>query len=143
VRGAPADEPSRIVLFDGVCNFCDGAVRWLLDHDPHGRLRFAPLQGETAAALRARHPAIPRDLETIVLVESDGGREQVWMQSAAMFRVLAVLTPPWRWFASLRVLPRGLCDAAYRAFVRRRYRWFGRRDACRIPTPDEAARFLD
>lgn len=131
-----------MVLFDGVCNFCDGAVRWLMDRDPAGRLCFAALQGETAAALRARHPEIPEALETMVLVEGPPQDERVYLNSAAVFRTLAQLQSPWRHFAVLCHLPRFLTDAGYRAFARLRYRLFGRRDTCRIPTPAEAARFL-
>jgi predicted DCC family thiol-disulfide oxidoreductase YuxK len=131
--------PARIVLYDGVCGFCNGSVRWLASHDRGARLHYAPLQGETAAALRARHPEIPTALETIAFVEED----RVSMQSAAVFRVLRELPAPWRWFAALRgLLPRALWDAAYRAFARRRYRWFGRLDACPIPPPALRARIL-
>ena len=136
------EEVPRVVLFDGVCVFCDGAVRWLMARDPQERLRFAPLQGETAAALRARHPQIPESLETMVLVEGAPGDEVVWMDSAAVFRTLSLLQSPWRHLALLRVLPRFLTDAGYRLFARLRYRLFGRRDACAIPAPAEAARFL-
>jgi predicted DCC family thiol-disulfide oxidoreductase YuxK len=135
--------PAFILLFDGECGFCDGAVRWLLARDPLGRLRFAPLQGETAAALRARHPQIPGDLDTAVLVERAGGDERVHLRSQAVLRTLALVQSPWRHAAWLRVLPRWLVDAAYRAFARRRYRWFERLDACRVPTPEERARFLE
>jgi len=131
--------PARIVLYDGVCGFCNGSVRWLAAHDRDARLHYAPLQGETAAALRARHPEIPTELETIAFVEGD----RVSMQSAAVFRVLRELPAPWRWFAALRgLLPRALWDVAYRAFARRRYRWFGRLDACPIPPPALRARIL-
>jgi predicted DCC family thiol-disulfide oxidoreductase YuxK len=132
--------PARIVLYDGVCGFCNGSVRWLAAHDRDARLHYAPLQGETAAALRARHPEIPTALETIAYVEEDG---RVSMQSAAVFRVLRELPAPWRWIAALRgLLPRALWDAAYRAFARRRYRWFGRLEACPIPPPALRARIL-
>jgi len=110
--------------------------------DPHARMRFAPLQGETAAALRERHPEIPRALETLVYVESDAAGERVFLRSAGLFRVLALLDSPWRHVAKLRWLPRSLCDALYLAFARRRYRLFGEVEACPIPTPEEAARFL-
>ena len=131
--------PAQIVLYDGVCGFCNGSVRWLIARDRDARLHYAPLQGETAAALRARHPEIPTALETIVFVEDD----RVSMQSAAVFRVLRELPAPWRWIAALRgLLPRALWDAAYRAFARRRYRWFGRLDACPIPPASLRARIL-
>jgi predicted DCC family thiol-disulfide oxidoreductase YuxK len=130
------------VLFDGVCVFCNGAVRWLLARDPHAQLRYAPLQGETAATLRARHPEIPEALETFVYVEPGPDGERVFLRSDALLRVLVRLGKPWRWLAVLRVLPRGLRDAAYLAFARARYRLFGRLDACALPSPDEKARFL-
>ena len=133
--------PARLVLYDGVCGFCNGSVRWLAARDREARLHYAPLQGEIAAGLRARHPEIPTELETIVFVE-DG--ERVSMASAAVFRVLRELSPPWRWLAALHgLLPRAIWDAAYRAFARRRYRWFGRLDACPIPPPALRARILE
>ena len=132
----------RIVLFDGVCVFCEGAVQWLMARDPDGLLHFAALQGDTAAELRARHPQIPAALETLVLVEREGDVERVYRDSEAVFRVLAVVDSPLRHLALLRVLPRGLTDLVYRLFVRNRYRLFGRRDSCRVPTPEEAPRFL-
>jgi predicted DCC family thiol-disulfide oxidoreductase YuxK len=136
--------PAHIVLYDGVCGFCNGSVRWLVARDRGARLHYAPLQGETAAALRARHPEIPTALETIVFVEAVPGGERVWMQSAAVFRVLRELPAPWRWIAPIRrILPRALWDAAYRAFAKRRYRWFGRLEACPIPPPALRARIMD
>jgi predicted DCC family thiol-disulfide oxidoreductase YuxK len=137
-----ADAATRVLLFDGVCVFCNAAVRWLVARDPQARLRFASLQGETAAALRLRHPEIPEELDTFVLVERGESGERVFLRSAALFRLLAQLDSPWRHLALLRWLPRALCDAAYMAFARRRYRLFGRLDACRLPSADEAPRFL-
>ena len=133
----------HLLLFDGICAFCNGSVRWLAARDPHARLRFAPLQGETAAALRARHPEIPEALETMVYVRTDAAGERVFLRSDGLWRVLALLEPPWRHVAPLlRALPRRLRDALYLAFARRRYRLFGTLDACPIPTPEEARRFL-
>lgn len=132
----------RLVLFDGVCAFCDRMVPWLMARDG-GRLCFAPLQGRTAAALRARHPEIPEELETIVYVETEGERERVYLRSQAAFRVLGQLRAPWRWLAVLGGLPSSLTDLAYRAFARRRYRLFGRLDQCRIAAPGERARVLE
>jgi predicted DCC family thiol-disulfide oxidoreductase YuxK len=139
-----AELPAQLVLYDGVCGFCNGSVRWLIERDVDARLHYAPLQGETAAALRARHPEIPNELDTIVFVESAPGGERVWLRSAAIFRVLRELSAPWRWLAPLRwLLPRALWDVAYQAFARRRYRWFGKLDVCPIPPPALRARFLD
>ena len=135
--------PSRLVLFDGVCGFCDAAVRWLLAHDPGGRFHLAPLQGTSAAALRARHRDFPDEGETLVYVERDGGSERLYLRSDAVLRIFAELPGPWRWLAPLRVLPRALRDALYTAFARIRYRVFGKLDSCRVPAPEERARFLD
>jgi predicted DCC family thiol-disulfide oxidoreductase YuxK len=134
--------PPRLVLFDGVCRFCDGAVRWLLDRDPDGLLCFAPLQGETAAALRARHPETPTDLDTLVYVETDASGERVYLRSDAIFRVVAQIRGPWRNIARLCWLPRRFTDAVYGVFVRNRYRIFGKFDECVIPDADERARFF-
>jgi predicted DCC family thiol-disulfide oxidoreductase YuxK len=143
VETAPASDAQHLLLFDGVCVFCNGSVRWLAARDPHARLRFAPLQGETAAALRARHPEIPAELETVVYVRREASGERVFLRSEALWRVLALLESPWRHLAWLvRVLPRALRERAYLAFARGRYRRFGVLDACSIPTPEERARFL-
>jgi len=113
--------PPRLVLFDGVCGFCDRAVRWLLARDPDGRLRFAPLQGETAAALRARHPEIPDEADTVVYVEAIEGVERVFLRSEAVFRLVAQLRGPWRRLAWLRWIPRPITDLGYRLFARARF----------------------
>ena len=135
--------PPQLVLYDGLCGFCNGSVRWLIERDAEARLHYAALQGETAAALRARHPEIPNELDTIVFVEASPDGERVFVRSAAIFRVLRELRAPWRWLAPLRwLLPSALWDVAYRAFARRRYRWFGRLEACPIPPPELRARIL-
>lgn len=134
-----------LVLYDGVCGLCDRSVQWLLDHDTHGRLQFAPLQGETAAQIRARHPELPEGLDSILLVEnphSSDGRERIVWHSHAIFRILGHLPPPWRGLRWLSLIPRPLTDLAYRFVARVRYRIWGTLDACRLPSPEEAARFL-
>ena len=137
------DVPSRLILFDGVCGFCDGAVNWVIDHDAEARFHFSPLQGDTAARLRSRHPQIPTELDTMVYVECDGGREVVYLHSEAVLRVAAQLDGAWRALGRLLVLPRSLTDFFYRIFVRNRYRVFGKLDACRVPTPGHRHRFRD
>ena len=134
----------RLVLFDGVCAFCDQSVRWLIQRDPAGQLRYAPLQGETAAGLRERHPEIPDDTDTLVYVEVVGGQERVHLRSRAVLALCAVVfqpTPAWLPFVAW--LPVPLADLAYRLFASLRYRIFGKLDACRVPSDAERARFLD
>jgi predicted DCC family thiol-disulfide oxidoreductase YuxK len=140
-REAPL--PARIVLFDGVCVFCERSVGWLLKHDTERRLHFAPLQGATAAALRSEHPEVPEELDTVVYVEKRDGDAQVYRSSEAAFRVVSQLTGPARWLSWLGWLPRWVTDPAYGLFVRNRYRIFGRRETCLVPSADVRDRFLD
>lgn len=127
-----------VVLFDGVCNLCNGFVDFALTRDPEGRLRFGSLQSEAGQrALRDAGVDAP-ELSTLVVVE--GGRGYV--RSAAALRVLRQLRLPWPLLYAFVVVPRPLRDAVYRFVAARRYRWFGRRDSCRLPSPAERARFL-
>lgn len=134
--------PAHLVLYDGECGFCDRSVRWLLDVDRAGALRFAPLQGETATTLRARHPEIPSAIETLVYVRGDAEGERVFLRSEAVFQLLRALPMPWRIFRVFAVLPRLLTDLGYRGVAALRYRLAGRLAACRMPSPEERSRFL-
>lgn len=131
------DVPGPIVLYDGVCGLCQRSVQFLLARDRR-QLWYAPLQGETAAALRAIHPEIPPTLESVVLV--DDGR--VYLRSKAFLHVARYLTAPWRWAYHLRWLPAFLLDLGYRVVARVRYRIWGKFDACRLPSADERAQLL-
>lgn len=127
-----------VVLYDGTCGLCHRTVQWIVRHERDHELSFAPLQGETAEALRARYPEIPRTLESVVLV--DAGRAH--LRSKAFFHLAPHLRAPWRWAYALRWLPAFLVDLGYRVIARVRYRIWGRADACDLPAPDQRARFL-
>lgn len=129
-----------VVLFDGVCNLCQGSVQFLLTRDGPGRLRFASLQSEAARALLAsRGVTLPEgDPDSILLVEG----ERVYSHSDAALRIARHLPGVWRVGAVGLVLPRFLRDAVYRWVARNRYRWFGRTESCWLPTPALRARFL-
>ncbi|WP_412069299.1 thiol-disulfide oxidoreductase DCC family protein [Rubrivirga sp. IMCC43871] len=127
-----------ILLFDGVCNVCDRSVQFVLDHDRRGLVRFASLQSEVGRQLLAEC-GVDASTDSVVLVAN--GRCHV--RSDAALATARLLDAPWRWLAVARVVPRGLRDAVYDWVARNRYRWFGTRDACRIPTPEVRARFLD
>lgn len=129
-----------ILLYDGVCGLCARSVRWILSHERDHVIQFAPLQGETAAALRARYPRIPDELSTVVLVDPDAGR--VHLRSKAFVHAARHLRAPWRWLYAFRFVPGFLPDLGYRVVARLRYRLFGRKDACELPAPDQRARFL-
>lgn len=129
--------PGPIVLYDGECGLCNRSVKFLLKRDG-GQLYYAPLQGETAAALRQRHPEIPRSLESVVLVDG----ERAHLRSKAFLYGAKYLTRPWRWAYWLRWLPAFVLDLGYRLVARVRYRIWGKYDACRLPTTDERAKLL-
>ena len=126
-----------MVLFDGLCGLCDRLVGFALAADRAHRLRFAPLQGRTARALLGDGAGAVDSLAVAV----DG---VVLQRSAAVLAVLACLGGPWRLLAAAgRLLPGPLREAGYRFVAARRYRWFGRKDACRRPRPEEQEFFLD
>lgn len=130
-------EPS-IVLFDGVCNVCNAAVNFIIDRDPEGRFRFASLQSPEGMALAAPHGIDGSEPSTMVLIE-DG---RAYTQSTAALRIARKLRAPWPLAYAALFVPRALRDVAYRYFAANRYRWFGKTEACRVPTPDIRSRFL-
>ncbi len=136
---ASAEHP--VVLFDGVCNVCNRSVNFIIDRDPHARLRFAALQSGAARRILGGlgRTIPPGDPDTIVLV--DGSR--LYEHSAALLRIARHMRGAWPLLAAFLVIPRPLRDAAYRWAAARRYRWFGKSDSCRIPTQDLRARFLE
>ena len=144
-RPAPPGQAARaeaggIVLFDGHCNFCSGVVNFLIDRDPHGRLKFAALESETGRRLLADHGLpMPDEPDTMVFIVA--GKALVRSDAAlATTKYLSGLWPLTR-FGSL--VPRFLRDQIYKLVARNRYRWFGRSEACRVPTPATRGRFLD
>jgi predicted DCC family thiol-disulfide oxidoreductase YuxK len=131
-----------IVLYDGTCGFCARSVRWILAHERDHAIRFAPLQGATAAQLRQRYPRIPAAIDSVVYVSAGGA----YLRSRAMLHVARHLRAPWRWGHALRWLPGFVFalgfDLAYRAIAAVRYRIWGRADACQLVTPEQRSRFL-
>jgi len=132
-----------LVLFDGVCALCDSSVRALLAIDKKHALQFAPLQGTTAARLLETNPTVDRDLSTILYVRTGGDADVILERSDAAFAILADVGGFWSVLSVLRFIPRPLRDGVYAFIARRRYRWFGKFESCRLPRPEEKARFLD
>ena len=129
---------SGTILFDGVCNLCNGFVQFVIKRDPKARFRFAALSSEAARQVlkdAGVHGSIP---DSIVLVQ-DG---QIYFRSDAPLRIARGLTFPWPLFAVFAVVPRVIRDRVYDFIAAHRYRWFGRRDVCMVPTPELKDRFL-
>ena len=127
-----------LVLFDGVCRLCDGWVRFVLRRDSGERFFFAPLQSELGQEA-LRYFGLPPDrLDTVVVVEGD----RCSTRSDAVLRIFRHLRAPWPLLSVGVVVPRFLRDWAYGVVARYRYRWFGKRESCALPTPDLQRRFL-
>src|ERR1700676_2797012 len=128
-----------IVLFDGVCNLCNGAVRFIAANDPQRRFAFLALQSPRAARLLGGHAADAREPDTMVLLEHGLRYER---SDAVLHIALGLRAPGPLAFAAI-LIPRSAREAAYRWVARNRYRWFGRLDACAVPPPGLRERFLD
>jgi predicted DCC family thiol-disulfide oxidoreductase YuxK len=127
-----------IILFDGVCNLCDGVVQFVLKKDKKARFRFAALQSERGTALLKQFGLSTTDYNSFVLIES--GR--VFQKSAAALQVFKGLGGVWTLLYAFIVLPRPIRDAIYDWVARNRYRFFGKKEECMLPTPEIRARFL-
>ena len=131
-----------VLLYDGVCGFCNKSVQMILDHDRKGSMRFAALQSGYGATVVERHPDL-RDVDSVVYVERTPGGERVHVRSDAALKVAAYLGGFWKIFLAAKLMPRPLRDYFYDLFARNRYKFFGKYDACLLPPPEVRARFLE
>lgn len=140
----PRSRPQRIILFDSVCNLCNGWARLVIKHDRQALFTLCRVQSPAGQQLLAELGR-PRDtFDTVLYLEQDSaGRQQVYEKSSAALRVIAQLPAPWRALALFRIVPRGIRDWLYDRVARNRYRLFGRLDECRLPTAAEKPRFLE
>jgi len=131
-----------LLLYDGNCGFCASSVQWVLRRDARGTLLFAPLQGETAKPILARHPELA-GVDSVVWVEdANGAGERVLVRSAAALRAARYLEGGWSVVARLAALiPRGIRDWGYDLVARHRHTLISD-PACLLPTPEERVRFL-
>ena len=127
-----------VLLFDGVCNLCNGSVQWVLRHDARAQFRFAALQSDTGQALLRRFGLDSAQLDTVVLVDGD----RIFLRSDAPLEVARRLGGGWALLYIFKVLPRPLRNAVYDWVARHRYRWFGRQESCMLPRPEWKGRFV-
>ena len=128
-----------VVLFDGVCNLCNGFVQFVIPRDPRGYFKFGTLQSAFARRLLSPEESPSQVPDTVVLVEQ--GR--VFTRSTAVLRIARHLAFPWPLLSVLLAIPAPIRDRVYAIVAKNRYGWFGRRDACMVPTPEIRSRFLD
>jgi predicted DCC family thiol-disulfide oxidoreductase YuxK len=127
-----------ILLFDGVCNLCNGLVQFMIKRDPKGKFKFGSLQSEPAQRLLRRLGLPKNEMDSVVLIKGD----KYFLKSEAVLLVLKELGGFWSLFYGFTILPRRLRDFIYDGVAKSRYRIFGRRNQCMIPTPDLQSRFL-
>tara|TARA_B110000003_G_C16582002_1_gene508436 strand:- start:746 stop:1153 length:408 start_codon:yes stop_codon:yes gene_type:complete len=127
-----------IILFDGVCNLCNGAVNFVIKRDPGNVFKFAPLQEKQGALLLKTHAIDIQKLESIVLIEN----EKVYIKSSAALRITKKLSGLWPLFFVLLIIPSFIRDGIYDIIAKNRYKWFGKKEQCMIPTPGLIEKFL-
>lgn len=127
-----------IILFDGVCNFCNAGIHFIIRHDRHRVFRFAALQSEAGQKLLRQFRLPQNAFDSFVLIENG----KVYQKSSAGIKVCGGLPWYWQWTQLFWLVPPFLRNAVYDRVARNRYRWFGKKDACAVPPPEVRSRFL-
>ncbi len=128
-----------VLLFDGVCNLCNGFVQFVIKRDTAAVFRFTALQSEAGKALLSKHLHAPTDLSTVILIENG----KLYTHSDVALQVVRHLGGIWSVFYVFVLIPRPLRDQIYNWIAKNRYRWFGKKEQCMLPTPEIKARFLE
>jgi predicted DCC family thiol-disulfide oxidoreductase YuxK len=128
-----------IVIFDGVCNFCNGAVNFIIKRDPEAVFAFTPMQSELARELVVKFNVPNVGVDTFLLIKND----RCYVFSDAALEIARNLAGLWFLFNVFKIVPRPIRDAAYKLFARNRYKLFGRTEGCMVPSDEVRSRFVD
>jgi predicted DCC family thiol-disulfide oxidoreductase YuxK len=128
----------KILLFDGVCNLCNGAVQFVIKRDKNARLKFASLQSEAGQKLLQEFHLPADEFESFVFIDGD----KAYTKSTAALQVAKNLGSFWKTFYAFIIIPKPIRDFAYSLIAKNRYKMFGKRESCMIPTPELKSRFL-
>ena len=128
-----------IILFDGVCNLCNRSVQFIIRRDKNNMFRFAAIQSKAGQSLLKRFQLSPDDINSFLLIEG----QRIYTRSTAALRVFRKLGGIWTFMYAFMLFPGFIRDAVYNWVARNRYKWYGKRDACMIPTADLKNKFLD
>lgn len=128
-----------ILLFDGVCNFCDGSVKFIIKRDPKKIFRFASIQSEAGKNLLMKFCLPINDLNTMVMIEGD----KYYTKSSAAIQITKKLSGLWPVLCISEIIPKRIRDRMYDCLARNRYKWFGKKETCMIPSRDLRDRFLE
>ena len=127
-----------LILFDGVCNFCNRMVNFAIRQDKKGKLKFTPLQSESGKNLVARFQ-VPATYDTLILIDKDN----VYTYANAAIRICKYLDWPAKALYAFIIIPSFISQPFYKWFANRRYKWFGKKESCMLPTPEVKNRFLE
>ncbi len=133
------NETGPVLLYDGVCNLCNAAVKWVLRHERNQQMRFAALQSDFGQAVLKENGLDLKQLDSMLVV--DDGR--VLMRSDAALRMAEIVGGPWRLARIFRIVPKVLRDWCYNFVAANRYNWFGKEESCLLPQPEWRDRFID
>lgn len=128
----------KIILFDGVCNLCNGAVDFFIRHDKNNAFRFAALQSEIGIELQKKFGIDPDKIESFILIDGN----KYYKKSTAALKTAPYLGFPLNLLYPLIIIPPFIRNFVYDVIAKYRYKWFGKKSTCRIPTPEEKAKFL-
>lgn len=131
-------QPKKIILFDGVCNLCNGAVIFIIKRDKKDLFRFAAIQSEPGVQLIDTHGIDTSKTDSIILIEE----ERYFTKSSAALRIARYLSGGYPLLYAFIILPKFIRDGLYDLIANNRYKWFGKRESCMIPTPALRAKFL-
>ena len=133
-------ENKKIILFDGVCNLCDGAIQFIIKHDKKDVFRYASLQSELGKKLVAERGLNPEDIDSIMLIEPGVA---YYRKSTAALEISRDLSGGYSLLKNFLFIPEVIRDGIYNFIANHRYKWFGKKEQCMIPTPELKAKFLD
>jgi len=131
-------DTERIIIYDGVCNFCNGAVNFIIARDPKGLFSFTPMQSDLARNLIKKYQINNVGIDTFLLIKN--GETYIWTNAA--IEIAKELSGHWYLFRVFKIVPRPIRDGLYRWFARNRYNLFGRTDKCVVPNDEIKARFI-
>jgi predicted DCC family thiol-disulfide oxidoreductase YuxK len=132
-------EKRPVVLFDGVCNLCNRIVQFIIKRDKKKQFLFASLQGKTGHEVLKKFNLPVNDFNSFIVLEDD----KIYTRSTAALRMLKKLGSGWKLFYGFIIFPRFIRNAIYNWIARNRYKWYGKRNECMVPTPELKERFLD
>ncbi|MBP9191819.1 MAG: thiol-disulfide oxidoreductase DCC family protein [Ignavibacteria bacterium] len=128
----------KIILFDGVCNLCNSSVNFIIDHDKNNVFKFASLQSDAGQEILKKQNLNTKDFDSIIFYDNGS----IYTQSSAVLRIVKYFPGLWKYLYAFIIVPPFMRNFLYNIIAVNRYKWFGKKDSCRIPTPELKSKFL-